>query len=126
MGNRNVLITKFLKQLLAQEAFSAKTGKNSSNARKFFFSIQIYLLGLLLELITTISRDTGKVATSTAKRGMIFDLADPVGVVAVIAATDSDRLDSLIRFISLALWKGNAIILSTNTELNSIAQILVK
>ena len=121
-----MLITKFLKQLLAQEAFSAKTGKNSSNARKFFFSIQIYLLGLLLELITTISRDTGKVATSTAKRGMIFDLADPVGVVAVIAATDSDRLDSLIRFISLALWKGNAIILCTNTELNSIAQILVK
>lgn len=76
-------------------------------------------------MTTTISRETGKVATSSAKRGVVFDLADPVGVVAIIA-TDSERSDALVRFITLALLKGNAIILDTNNDLGSVAQTLVK
>nr|CAH0109071.1 unnamed protein product [Daphnia galeata] len=105
-GNRSVLVTKFLKQLLTQESFITKTD-------------------LLLELITTISRDTGKVATSSAKRGVILDLADPVGVIALIAS-DSDRLDSLIRIIALALLKGNAVMLYNVLSTSAIALNLVK
>lgn len=33
-GNRNVLITKFLKQLLVQESFSTKTGKILKRKKK--------------------------------------------------------------------------------------------
>ncbi|XP_046456793.1 uncharacterized protein LOC124203933 [Daphnia pulex] len=105
-GNRNVLVTKFLKQLLTQEPLITKTD-------------------LLLELITAISRDTGKVATSAAKRGVIFDLADPVGVIALIAS-DSDRLDSLIRIITFALLKGNAIMLLNVHSTSAIAMNLLK
>ena len=80
---------------------------------------------MLLELITTISRDTGKVATSSANRGVILDLADPVGVIALIAS-DSDRLDSLIRIIALALLKGNAVMLYNVLSTSAIALNLVK
>lgn len=79
----------------------------------------------MLELIAAISRDTGKVATSTAKRGVIFDLADPVGVIALIAP-DSDRLDSLIRTITFALLKGNAIMLLNVQSTSTIAMNLFK
>jgi acyl-CoA reductase-like NAD-dependent aldehyde dehydrogenase len=78
-----------------------------------------------LELIAAISRDTGKIATSSAKRGVIFDLADPVGVIALIAA-DNDRLDSLIRIIALALLKGNAVMLYNVQSTSSIALNLLK
>ncbi len=84
-----------------------------------------FFADLLLELIAAISRDTGKVATSTAKRGVIFDLADPVGVIALIAS-DSDRLDSLIRTITFALLKGNAIMLLNVHSTSTIAMNLLK
>lgn len=103
-GNRNVLITKFLKQLLVQDSFSTKTD-------------------LLLELITASSRDVGKIAVSSAKRGVVFELTDPVGLIAVIAS-DGDRLDLLVRIITLALLKGNALMLC-NVQ-NTVAQTLVK
>ena len=87
--------------------------------------MEILFTDLLLELITTISRDTGKVATSSAKRGVILDLADPLGVIALIAS-DSDRLDSLIRIIALALLKGNAVMLYNVLSTSAIALNLVK
>lgn len=80
---------------------------------------------LLLKLINETTRETGKVAVSTAKRGMVFDLANPVGVIAVIAS-DNDLLASLISYTTLALSKGNAVILSTSAALSSVAQILAK
>ncbi|XP_057369530.1 betaine aldehyde dehydrogenase-like [Daphnia carinata] len=103
-GNRNVFVIKFLKQLLVQDSFSTKTD-------------------LLLELIIASSRDMGKVAISSAKRGVVFELTDAVGLVAVVAS-DGDRLDSLVRIITLALLKGNAIMLC-NVQ-NDIALTLVK
>lgn len=80
---------------------------------------------LLLKLINETTRETGKVAVSTAKRGMVFDFANPVGVIAVIAS-DNDLLASLISYTTLALSKGNAVILSTSAALSSVAQILAK
>lgn len=80
---------------------------------------------LLLKLINETTRETGKVAVSTAKRGMVFDLVNPVGVIAVIAS-DNDLLASLISCTALALSKGNAVILSTSAALSSVAQILAK
>lgn len=103
-----------------------KRVRNSiSKLQGHFEIIEILFTDLLLELITTISRDTGKVATSSAKRGVILDLADPVGVIALIAS-DSDRLDSLIRIIALALLKGNAVMLYNVLSTSAIALNLVK
>lgn len=55
----------------------------------------------------------------------MFDLVNPVGVIAVIAS-DNDLLASLISYTTLALSKGNAVILSTSAALSSVAQILAK
>lgn len=60
---------------------------------------------------------------SSAKRGVVLELTDPVGLIAVIAS-DGDRLDLLVRIITLALLKGNALMLC-NVQ-NTVAQTLVK
>lgn len=84
------------------------------------------LLDLLMKLISAVSRETGKIGVSTAKRGMVFDLANPVGLIAIIVS-DDNNLDAMIRCSTMALLAGNAVMLSTSAALSTtFAQNLAK
>ena len=78
---------------------------------------------MLMNLLSEAGRYTGTLATSSVKRGLVLDLVNPVGIVAVIAS-DPYQLDSLIRLIIVSLLNGNGLILSAAN--NSALQTVVK
>lgn len=78
-----------------------------------------------MEMISAVSRETGKIGVSAGKRGMVFDLASPIGVITIVVS-DDNHLDSLIRCLTISLLAGNAIMISTSTGLGPLAQSLAK
>jgi acyl-CoA reductase-like NAD-dependent aldehyde dehydrogenase len=80
----------------------------------------------IVQLIRFVQSNGGKgrVQTST-KDALTFQLTDPLGVVAVLAAADASA-DSVIKVVTVALLSGNTVALSFDSAHNAAVQSILK
>ena len=104
-GNRSHALVKLLLQLSSDSAADASA---------------------ILQLVRFVQSNGGKgrVQTST-KDALTFQLTDPLGVVAVLAAADASA-DSVIKVVTVALLSGNSVALGFDSALNAAVQSILK
>jgi len=104
-GKKNLMLTQFLKLLAVHPLFC---------------SIQ----ESLFELINVVhSINKGNVIEGFTKNSTVFDLKDPIGILAMVMNIDAN-MKSLLSVLVVALLHGNAVVLCNQPESNSINEII--
>lgn len=77
------------------------------------------------ELVRAVNRCKGKVVESQAKGGVLLELQDAAGLLAVVTS-GSDQLGSLLRVVTLALAAGNAVMIASAASSDLVVQQLIR